>query len=132
MTVPNNANQYLPPTIAIPSALEITDITKAYPMVVTAVANSDQKNTYQDKQLVKLFIPFLFGMTQANGLQAEIISVNNDEITLDIDSRNFDPFVVPTGDIEQPASLSPAGSKNLQFDNSTRTVPFQSLNNRGN
>lgn len=132
MNVPNNANQYLPPTIAIPSALEITNITRSNPMVVTVTSNSDQVNTYQTRQVVKLLVPMTFKMFQANGLQAEILSVDDDEITLAVDSTNFDTFVVPSGDVVQPASLSPAGSRNLQYDNNTRQVPFQSLNNIGN
>lgn len=132
MTVPNNANTYLPPTIAIPSALEITNITRSNPMVITVTANSDQVNTYQAKQVVKLIVPITYKMFQANGIQAEIVSVDDDEITVAVDSTNFDTFVVPNGEIEQPASLSPAGSRNLQYDNNSSTVPFQSLNNRGN
>jgi len=127
-----SVNQYLPPVVSIPSALEITNITRANPMVVTATPNSDQSNTYQVNQLVKLFIPNPYRMIQANGLQAQILSVSGDQITLAIDSSNFDDFVVPTGNVEQPASLSPSGSRNLEFNNTTARVPFQSLNNRGN
>ncbi len=132
MSVPNNSNVYLPPVVAIPSALEISAITRSNPMVITATPNTDQENTYQPRQVIKLMIPYVFGMFQANGLQVEIISVDDDEITVAVDSTNFDSFVVPNGEIEQPASLSPAGSRNLQYDNSTRQVPFQSLNNIGN
>ncbi len=132
MTVPNNANTYLPPTIAIPSALEISNITRSYPMVVTVTANSDQVNTYHERQVVKLFVPMPFKMFQANGLQGQILSVDDDEITLDIDSTHFDTFVVPSEQVFQPASLSPAGSRNLQYDNTSRQIPFQSLNNVGN
>lgn len=128
----NNANQYLPPVIAIPSALQITNMTQSFPMVITTSNNTDQENTYQAKQLIKLFIPRGYGMFQANGAICEILSVNGDDIAVNIDSTNFDAFITPPPNTEQPASLSPSGSRNLEFNNFSRLVPFQSLNNNGN
>lgn len=89
-------------------------------------------NTYQEGQLVKLTVPISYRMFQANGLVGQIIEVNGSVIDVDIDSTQFDVFVVPSGNVEQPASLAPSGSRNLQFNNLTRNVPFQSLDNRGN
>lgn len=122
-------NQYLPPVIAIPSALEITNITQARQMVVTTTANADQMNTYIVGQLVRLTVPYAFRMFQANGLTGQITAINGSDLTLNIDSSNFDPFVTVQG---QVASLAPAGSRNLEFSNQTAKVPFQSLNNQGN
>lgn len=129
---PNNANYYLPPVIAIPSALEIIAITQANPMVITTTMNSDQVNTYIPGQLVKLMIPNSYGMQQANGLTVKIISVSGSLLTVNIDSSGFDPFSVPISIAEQPASLSPSGSRNLEYNNTTSQVAFQSLNNIGN
>ncbi len=131
MTVVNSSNEYLPPVIAIPSALEITAITRAFPMVVTTTANSDQSNTYIAGQLVRLNIPRSFGMWQANGLTGQITSVNGSDLSLNIDSSLFDAFVVPSG-AQQVANLSPSGSRNLQFSNNTTFIGFQSLNDIGN
>lgn len=132
MTYLNDANTYLAGTITIPSTLEMVAITQTYPMVVTVQVDTvTAANTYQEKQLVKLVIPFDYGMQQANGLIGEIIDVNGNDIALNIDSRGFDAFSVPmTG--QKPASLAPAGSRNLEFSNLTNRVPFQSLNDRGN
>lgn len=133
MTVQNNANVYLPGTIQIPSSLLITGITNAYPMVVTASVNSmTSSNTYIVGQLVRLFIPRSYGMQQANQLTGQITAISGLSFSLDIDSRQFDTFVTPSGNVEQPASFSPAGSRNLQYDNTMGKVPFQSLNNIGN
>jgi len=123
------SNQYLPPVIAIPSALEITNITRARQMVVTAEANSDQMNRYIPGQKVRLNVPYVFGMFQANGLVGQIVSVSGNDMTLDIDSTGFDPFILAQG---QVASLAPSGSQNLQYSNQTGDVAFQSLNNQGN
>jgi hypothetical protein len=128
-------NQYLPPVIQIPSSLIITAITQASPMVITvAIGNfSTEANTYIVGMLVKLFVPQSYGMYQANGLTGTITAINGSNFTLNINSSQFDAFVIPSGNAETPASISPAGSRNLQYTNGTNlSVPFQSLNNIGN
>lgn len=125
-------NAYLPPVITIPSALEIIAISQSLPMSITTSADSDQMNVYIPGQTIRLTVPFNYGMYQANGLMGQIQSVTAPSMTVNIDSSGFDPFVVPSSG-EQPASLAPAGSQNLQYMNGTNfSVPFQSLNNIGN
>jgi len=132
MTVPNNSNVYLPGTIQIPSALEIIAVTRAFPMVITIIVDSTtQNNSYIAGQLIKLFIPYGYGMWQANGLNAKILSINGNDLSLNIDSRNFDAFSIPSSGIK-PASMSPSGSKNLEYNNLTNKIAFQCLNNEGN
>lgn len=126
-------NVYLPGTIAIPSSLVITAITQSFPMVVTCVVNTvTEANTYIPGMLVRLFVPQSYGMYQANNLTGEILAVNGLNFTLNLNSSGFDPFVVPPSYGQQPASMAPAGSRNLSFSNSTGQVAFQSLNNQGN
>lgn len=127
-------NQYFPGVIAIPSSLTITEITQSYPMIITVeVSNSSiEANTYIVGMAVRLFVPYTYKMFQANNLVGSIISIDDNEFTLDLDSRLFDPFVIPSGNVEQPATISPNGSRNYQYDNNSSKVPFQSLNNIGN
>lgn len=132
MTAPNSRNTYLPPVIQIPSALEITAITQSNPMVITVSNNTDQVNTYIAGQQILLNIPVTFGMWQANGLLAVITNVSGNQLTLNINSSSFDPFVTPASGSLQPASLSPSGSRNLAFSNNTNQIGFQSLTNQGN
>lgn len=128
-----SANSYLPGTIVIPSSLLIASITNANPMVITATVNSvTASNTYYPGQLIRLIIPPAYGMQQANNMTGQILSINGLVFTVDINSIYFDTFSIPSGDVTKPASFCPAGSRNLQFDNNTRLVPFQSLNNIGN
>lgn len=130
---PNNFNRYLAPVPVIPGNLLITNITNTYPMVVTIV-NSDV-NSYIPGQSVILTVPNSYGMTQANGKAAPILSITGVNFSLDLDSTVFDVFVIPSGiTIEQPASLSCYGSTNLQFNNNTiNFVPYQNLySNQGN
>lgn len=128
---PNNSNTYLPGVIFIPSMLLITAITNSYPMQITFFVPPTGVNTYQAGQLIRLNIPKSYGMFQANGLTGKIISMGLTTMTLDIDSRLFDVFSIPSIGTT-PASLSPAGSRNLEYSNNTNNIAFQPLNNIGN
>lgn len=128
-------NQYLPPVIQIPSSLLITNITQSLPMIISvAIGNSTtEANTYTVGMSIRLFVPISYGMYQANNLVGTITAINILNFTLNLDSSQFDAFVIPSGNTEQPASISPFGSRNLQYTNGTsESVPFQSLNNIGN
>ncbi len=130
------ANQYLPGVNTIPNALVITAITRSMPMVVTATlvntAPNPRVNTYQAGMNVRLYVPRTYGMCQANGLVGTILGLAGNVFTLGLDSSLFDAFTVPVTQVESPASLSPYGSRNLEYDNTTNDVPFQNLNNIGN
>ena len=92
-----------------------------------------EANTYIVGMAVRLFIPRPYGMFQANNLVGTITAINGLNFTLDLDSSQFDAFVIPSGNVEQPATIAPAGSRNYQYTNgSSLAVPFQSLNNIGN
>jgi len=129
----SNNNTYLPGVIAIPSSLEITAITNSYPAVLSvSVDPVTESNSYIAGQLVKLNIPVTYGMFQANGLTVQILAVDGQDLTLDLNTSQFDVFTMPPQGQLGPASIAPSGSKNLQLDNDTSSVPFQSLNNIGN
>lgn len=133
MSIPNDANEYLPGVIAIPSSLTLVGITNAYPAVATVEVNeSTQANTYIQGQSIKLNVPITYGMFQANGIVVTILYVNSNIITLNLDSTQFDIFSIPTGSNYQVATISPNGSRNLVINNDSSQVPFQSLNNIGN
>lgn len=125
-----SANTYLPPTLTIPGSLLITNMTNAVQMVITV--QDSPVNTYIPLQKIYLSVPATYGMYQANGLTGQILAINGLNFTMNIDSTSFDAFTMPSTYQEKPASLSPSGSTNLQFNNTTRQVPFQSLNNEGN
>jgi hypothetical protein len=125
-------NQYLKGVIQIPSMLLITGITQSFPMVVSFTVPPTGSLSYHVNQLVFLTVPRTWGMYQANGLTGKILGVNSTTMALDIDSTYFDTFIDGSATSVTPASLSPAGSRNLEFDNTTNRVPFQSLNNQGN
>jgi len=127
-------NQYLPGVITIPSSLVITAIAQSSPMVITLdIANTtSEANTYIVGMAVRLFVPTTYKMYQANNLVGTITAINGLDFTLNLDSSLFDAFVVPSGNVIQPATIAPYGSRNLEYNNLTKNVPFQSLNNLGN
>lgn len=130
------SNQYLKGVNTIPNSLLITAITRAYPMIVTTTLVNNEPNprvnTYHVGMNVKLFVPWSYGMYQANGKIGQIKAISGNVFMLDLDSTLFDAFSIPSGNVETPASFAPFGSKNLEYDNTTNKVPFQSLNNIGN
>lgn len=132
MTAVNNANVYLPGTIQIASSLLITAITKdIYARITVEVDDVTAYNSYIAGQLILLNIPFEYGMQQANGKTVKILEIDELNFYVDMNSVNFDPFVVP-GTPTQQATLSPSGSNNLAYSNDTNQIAFQSLNNQGN
>lgn len=94
-------------------------------MVVTVTT----PNSYVANQLAYFSVPFDYGMFQLDGITAEIavVDITNLILTFNLDSTQFDAFVIPGAGVkkERPASLSPAGSRNL-YNNTT--VPFHALN----
>ncbi len=118
-------NQYLAPCPVIPQFLLISAITNAYPMVVTVT----EANGYVVGQLAYFSIPSSYGMFQLNALIGDIVAVNGLNLSFNIDSSLFDIFVIPSASAEQPASLSPAGSRNIY---NVTEVPFHSEGNFGN
>ena len=126
MSVPNNANTYLPPSPVIPPFLVITNITNA-PNAVVTVSTANQ---YVVGQVVYFSVPFSYGMFQINTLSGKIlgIDVTNLIFTVNINTTQFDAFVTPVGG-EQPATLAPSGANNI-YNNTT--VPFHSEGNFGN
>lgn len=125
-----SANIYLAPQIYVPGFLLITNITTSNPMIVS-ITDSDT-NTYVVGQLVHLNIPSPYKMFQANQLTGEILAINGDDFTININSSLFDTFVVPGVGVSQPATIAPAGSRNMVFDNSKTPEAFHSLSNSGN
>lgn len=122
-----SANTFLPPSPVVPGFLLITAITQTNPMVVTITDSI--YNTYILGQLVYLTVPVSYGMLEASGLTGQILAISSTNFTLSINATQFSPFVVPSPSAiptpTQPASLSPAGCRNI-YNNLVE--PFHSLN----
>lgn len=120
-------NIFLPPSQVIPQFLVITSITKANQAVVTV----STANFFVIGQLVKFSVPSSYGMYEIDQMKAEIISIDATNLifTVSINTTQFNAFVTPSTFQEQPATMSPSGSRNIY---NVTTVPFRSLANIGN
>lgn len=74
-----------------PSVRRIVNITQANPAVITTSVDS----TYVAGQSIRLSVPAAFGMTQADGLLVNIISVSGGDITVNLDTTGFTAFKFP-------------------------------------
>ena len=130
MAFNNGANTYLPGSPVVPMFLLISNITRATQAVIT-VTDQIPQNIYVVGQSIYLSVPFSYGMFQANALTVQIIDINGSDLTVALDTTQFDTFSAPSPNfmIPAPATLSPAGSRNIyNFTN----LPFHSVGNSGN
>lgn len=70
----------------------IASITQDFPMVVTTTSD----HHYVAGMRVRFNIPNMFGMVQLNGVESQVISITNNTLTVNVDSRNFTPFAYPS------------------------------------
>lgn len=98
-----------------PSSRRIVNITKASPAVITTSVDS----AYVAGQSIRLVVPSQFGMTQADGLLVNVISVNGGAVTVALDSTGFTAFTFPLAAAYPftPAQTIPVGEETDQFSN---------------
>lgn len=70
----------------------IDSITNAYPMVLTTVSD----HRYVSGMMVTFFIPTMFGMQELNSQNAQVLSVTNNTLTINLNSTNFGVFAYPS------------------------------------
>lgn len=87
---------------------EIASITQADPMVITTT----EDHGYVIGMRVAFLIPPGFGMVELNGLNAQVVDVTSDTLTINLDSRSFTAFAYPSPlpSAYTPASVIPSSS----------------------
>ena len=70
----------------------ILSITNANPMVVTTLND----HGYVAGMMVTFLIPTQFGMVELNKINAQVISITDDTLTINLDSTNFSIFSYPS------------------------------------
>lgn len=118
----------------LPEYLFITNISQASNAVVTVSTT----HNYVAGMKIRLDIPSTYGMSEANGVEATILSVGAYTLTLDMDSSGFTAFAFPASaaSVNQIrfATLAPDGQK-AYYDQVTATqygynvneAPFRSV-----
>jgi len=107
-----------PSPIFQPALRIINAITNSNPAAVTTSFDHD----YITGEIVRLYVPSNFGMTQINKLVGTIDVTGSDTFTIDIDSTQFDIFSVPTVHKQQYAQVAPIGEINSILTAATRNT----------
>jgi hypothetical protein len=100
-------NALVSPTY-MPAVRDIAAITNAPQALVTTTF----PHSYISGLIVRLIIPNNFGMTLVNQSQGTITVTSDTEFTIDIDTTQVDPFVIPAvqpGNNYTAAQVTPIG-----------------------
>jgi len=92
------SNPRITPWYYQPSVFEIAGITRGLTTIVTITPSSINGVTVQPNyvigQLVKILIPFYYGMRQINTQKGYVLSVpSSTSVIIDIDSRAYNAFI---------------------------------------
>ena len=104
--VPGN-NWETPYSDYTPYATSITNINNSQQAVVTVV----ETPPYTIGEIVSFRVSRPYGMFEVNNVQAKVLAVSGNDITVDLDTLGLNPFVYPpVGEVVYPALVIPAGS----------------------
>lgn len=119
MVIPNTQSYSaaIPNPSYQPAMRNILSITQGFPCLITTTFNGTTPgdHLYITGVILRLYIPDGFGMTQANYLTSAVTVTSPTTFTMDIDTTNFDAFVIPDrnpGHYGTPAQCVPVGEVN--------------------
>jgi hypothetical protein len=117
--IPPYANVPIAPQYYQPSRFVISAITLGITTTITTTEDLD----YVIGQLVRLIIPPSYGTRQLNEQQGYVIAIPAaNQVTLDINSQSFDPFVNSSATTK--AQILAIGDINTGYQSSTgRSIP---------
>lgn len=75
-----------------PAMREIDSITQA----INALVTTTFAHGYLSGEYVRLYIPLIYGMQQANQKFGKITVASDTSFTIDIDTSKYDAFIVPS------------------------------------
>lgn len=128
MPIPNTPNYYAVEFPMFQRAMRnILSITQAENALVTTTFDGINPGNHQylTGLIVRLYVPYGFGMVQVHQLEGPITVINDTQFTIPIDSTNFDAFVVPAfqpGAFGTPAQVVPIGEVNDILTEATQNV----------
>jgi len=114
------SQQAYPYPVFQPAMRIISSITNAYPAVVTTTFN----HQYITGTIIRLDIPLLFGMQQANQQYAPINVLSDTTFSIAIDTTTYDAFVPST---QYPFSQQYAQTVPIAEINSILTAAVQNV-----
>lgn len=128
MPIPNTPNYYGVQFPTFQRAMRnILSITQSESALITTTFDgiNPGNHQYNTGLIVRLYVPYGFGMVRLNAMEAPITVVNDTQFTVPIDTTNFDAFVVPDfqpGDFGTPAQVVPIGEVNDLLTEATQNV----------
>ncbi len=128
MPIPNTQNYYASPFPMFQRAMRnVLSITQDENTLVTTTFDgiNPGNHQYSTGLIVRLYVPYGFGMVQANELYGPITVINDTQFTMPIDTTNFDAFVIPDyqpGNFGTPAQVVPIGEVNGILTQATQNV----------
>ena len=100
----------------------ITNITSAYPAVVT----TSFAHQYLSGLIVRLIVPRIYGMVEANNLSGTITVLSPTSFSIDIDTTTFNPFTypgpTPPPGTRTPSQVIPIGEINSTLDSAVHNA----------
>jgi hypothetical protein len=120
------SNPPITPWYYQPSVFPIADITRGITTTITMTATDIGGTTVEPNyvigQLIRILVPFSYGMRQINNSQAYVISIPSSlEVVVDIDSREYDAFVSSPTFGKSIAQIAAIGDVNSGQINTGRT-----------
>lgn len=107
MSIPNSdLNGQTVPNNTYPQLAYITNITQASPGVITFSGDHD----FTNGEIIGLRVGQEFGMIQLNNKEVRVISTTSDTVTIDIDTRPFNPFINAGTSVQRPCIAVPSSS----------------------
>lgn len=128
MPIPNTPNYYAVEFPTFQRAMRnILSITQEENTLITTTFDgiNPGNHQYSTGLIVRLRVPYGFGMVQVDELYGPITVVNDTQFTMPIDTTNFDAFVVPDyrpGAFGTPAQVVPIGQVNDILNQATVNV----------
>ncbi len=84
------------------------------PINQNSVITTEEDHSYVIGNTVGFIIPQAFGMVELNKIEANILAITSDTLTIDVDTRFFTDFSIPAS-FYTPAQVIPIGSTNFGF-----------------
>lgn len=102
----------------MPAVRDVTAVTnEIQPIVTTSFPHS-----YRSGLILRMVVPPNYGMYQLNDLKSVIEVLSDTTFRININTTNFDPFMIPTESMDQPltnvAQSVPIGEVTEQLDQS--------------
>ena len=128
MSIPNTQNYYAVPFPMFQRAMRnILSITQAQQAVITTTFDGINPgyHQYMTGLIARIYVPDGFGMTQIDKKQSTITVLSPSTFSVDINTTNFDPFVIPNyqpGNFGTPANVVPVGEVSSILTEATQNV----------